>query len=724
MIGYLWRHSHFLLAAVSAVFLLMASITGAILAFEPITQSIQNYKPVNLEGVFLMECVKVLKDTYPEVLDLEISPQGFVKASVFTEQGKSEQIFVHPKTGEKLGDVIPQSPLFSFVTNLHRSLFLKGIGRAFIGIVSLLLCFIAITGVLLLAQRQGGIRKLFTKVREKKIEQRYHVFVSRWFLLPILLIATTGTWLSAEKFALLPETDLQHIPNSRTPIGENHFFEKLPLSEVRSMMFPFSEDPEEYFEITLQDREVHVHQHTGAVLSEVTFPFVKLASLWSLKWHTGQGSNIWSIILFLTALGLLFLIYSGLVMSIIRLRKPKSAPKGSNHSDAEYVILVGSETRNTYTFAKAFYKALINNSKTVHIADLNTYTSYPRASHLIIFTATYGDGVAPSNARNFQERFHKIVPSNKMWYSVIGFGSLNYPKYCQYAIAVDTLLQLHKDFKPLLPLTKVSGQSENAFMGWIQDWNTITGMDLQISPFSRKTNKSVPFTIIEHTGLNVDNTALLLLRPKRRLKFKSGDLLNIVPPNETLPRKYSVAKIGNDILLSVKWHPKGKCSTYLCLVKIDEIINATIEENSAFHFPKKAPLVWMVANGTGIAPFLGMLNEGKRISKKLTWGGRERESFNNYQKYINEASNYNRSQILDISLAFSQVNSKKYVQNVLLEMKKEVAYSLDKGGVFMLCGSLKMQQSVLQTLNEITTEVLERPLTDFENKGQLKMDCY
>lgn len=724
MIASLWRHTHFLLAAVSAVFLLMASITGAILALEPIAQSTQNYKPVNLEEVFLMETVKVLKDTYPEVLDLEISPEGFVKASVFTEQGKNEHIFIHPETGEKLGDVLPQSPFFSFVTNLHRSLFLKGIGRAFMGIVSLLLCFIAITGVLLLAQRQGGIKKLFTKVREKKIEQRYHVFVSRWLLLPILLIAATGTWLSAEKFALLPKTELQHIPNSRTPTAKDHFFEKLPLSEVRSVMFPFSEDPEEYFELTLQEREVRVHQHSGAVLSEVPFPFVKLASLWSLKWHTGQGSIIWSIILIISTLGLLFLIYSGLAMSIDRLGKSKSVPKGSKLSEAEYVVLVGSEARNTYTFAKAFQKALVHNGKTVYLADLNTYTVYPRASHLIIFTATYGDGAAPGNARNFQERFHKIVPSNKMWYSVIGFGSLNYPKYCQYAITVDTLLQQHKDFKPLLPLTKVSEQSENAFMGWIQDWNTITGMDLQISPFTKKTNKSVSFTIMGQTGLNIDNTALIRLRPNRKLKFKSGDLLNIVPPNETLPRKYSIAKIGKDILLSVKWHPKGKCSTYLCLMKTGEIINGTFEQNPGFHFPKKAPSVWMVANGTGIAPFLGMIKEGKGISKKLTWGGRDSASFHHYQKYIHRANKYNRDPLLDISLAFSQVNSKKYVQNILLEMKKEVAFSLDKGGVFMLCGSLKMQQSVLHTLDEITIEVLDRPLTYFENRGQLRMDCY
>lgn len=42
----------------------------------------------------------------------------------------------------------------------------------------------------------------------------------------------------------------------------------------------------------------------------------------------------------------------------------------------------------------------------------------------------------------------------------------------------------------------------------------------------------------------------------------------------------------------------------------------------------------------------------------------------------------------------------------------------------MLCGSMAMQQSVLDTLNEIATTQLEQPLSEFENNGQLLMDCY
>lgn len=725
MVGSLWRYSHFMLAAISAVFLLLASITGAILAFEPISKNLRPFDPVDLETVYLLETIESLKRNYSEVLELEVTPEGFVKAAVFTEEGNSEDIFVHPRTGEKLGEATPQSPFFSFVTNLHRSLFLKSIGRAFVGIVSLILCFIGLTGMFLLAQRQGGFKKWFTKVQERNFEQRYHVLFSRWLLLPILLVAFTGVWLSAEKFSLLPEPNLQYSDSSAKTTIKKHFFEALPLSEVRNVMFPFSEDPEDYYEVALKEREIRVEQHTGKVLSEAPYPFVKLANMWNLKWHTGQGSVIWSIVLLIASLGIVFFIYSGLAMSVKRLKKSKTVVGGSCADEAEYVVLVGSETRNTFMFAKAFQKALLKSGKAVHLADLNAYTTYPKASHLVIFTATYGDGDAPSNARRFEAIFEQKLQAREIQYAVLGFGSLKYPNYCQFAVKVSWMLQERTVFRPLLPLTKINDRSETAFKAWVREWNGKTGMNLQTEPFSKKDKgKSITFEILEHSGLNVDNTALIRLRPKRKLKFRSGDLLNIVPPNETIPRKYSIAKMGRDLLISVKWHPKGKCSTYLSIMKTGETLMGTLEKNPDFHFPRKAPSVWMVANGTGIAPFLGMLNERNDIAKKLTWGGREEASFLNYKDLIDERNLHNGERSLACTLAFSQKNPKRYVQNVLLEQKSEVAHTLESGGVFMLCGSLKMQQSVLRTLNEITTEELDRPLSDYENKGQLLMDCY
>ena len=730
MIGSLWRNSHFLLAIVSALFLIVASVTGAILALEPISEVSQRHAVENLNDVKLSETVQALQETYSEVLDIEITAEDFVKASVFTKSGQSETIYINPVNASKVGVVLPQSPFFSAITNLHRSLFLKSIGRAFVGIISFLLCFIAITGLFLLAKRQGGIKKWFTKVQETDFAQRYHVILGRWFLIPILIVAVSGVYLSAEKFALLPDGYIEHnysaAPsemNTKKPVSEFLLFQNLSLGEVRKVVFPFSEDPEDYFQIALDDSELLVHQYTGQILSEVRYPFVELASRLSLQFHTGKGSVLWSVILLLSSLSLLFFMFSGLAMSFKRLRKSKTVAPDWTKDEAEYILLVGSETGSTFTFAKSYYDALKKEGKKIFLSTLNEYTTYKNATHLIVFTATYGDGDAPSNARNFETILNTIQPIKKLQYSVVGFGSLLYPHYCRFATKVDSLLKAHDSYTVVNPLVKINDQSQIAFLNWVNRWNTQTGMHLKIAASAKKqTKKEGAFDVIERTTLNVDNTAILRLRPKKRGKFQSGDLLNIVPPGETFARQYSIAKVDGDILLSIKWHPKGACSTYLCTLKDGDVISGRIEKNAKFHFPREASSVWLIANGTGVAPYLGMLNEDHGVPVQMTWGGRVETSFDCYREILEGSSVPNLEASYQVAL--SQIKDKMYVQDVLMQQQKDVVKTLKDGGVFMLCGSIAMQHSVLDTLEEIARTNLQQPLSDFENNGQLLMDCY
>ena len=478
MIGSIWRYSHFLLAAVSAVFLLMASITGAILAFEPVSEAARPYHQADLSEVYLGETIGALRERFPEVLELEVTPEHFVRASVLTEEGQAEDIFIHARTGEKLGEVHAQTPFFAFMTNFHRSLFLKSAGRFFVGLVSLLLCFIAITGVFLLAQRQGGFRRWFSKVQELDFRQRYHVRFGRLFLIPVLILAGTGVYLSAEKFSLLPDSDLQFQDLVENATGSSDrgveaaaeampvkpdFFQSQPLSGVRKVIFPFSEDPEDQFEVSLHDRQVFVHQIDGNVTREAFYPWVRLASAWSLKWHTGQGSVLWSVILLIASLSIAFFIYSGLSMSVQRLKRPRVIESGSSPTEAEFVILTGSETRNTYRFAGAFQKALAEAGKKVYLADMDAYSTYPRASHVIVFTSTYGDGDPPSNAHRFKDRVKRTDLPNEVSFAVVGFGSLRYPGYCRFAEEVDELMDSVSGFRQLMPLRKNQRTVRNRF---------------------------------------------------------------------------------------------------------------------------------------------------------------------------------------------------------------------------------------------------------------------
>jgi len=234
--------------------------------------------------------------------------------------------------------------------------------------------------------------------------------------------------------------------------------------------------------------------------------------------------------------------------------------------------------------------------------------------------------------------------------------------------------------------------------------------------------KEQSFEVIDRTTLNVDNTMLLRLKPKKKSNFQSGDLLTIIPQEDKKPRQYSIARIENDILLCIKRHSKGLCSNYLSTLKIGDLIPARIEENKKFHFPVNAPSVWLVGNGTGIAPYLGMMPENDTVPIQLLWGGRTKASFDCYHEVLE--GTLSRKRIHQYQLAFSQEKDKTYVQDVLINKKEEVAKTLKEGGVFMLCGSVAMQQSVLDVLEEITTVALQKSLRDFENNGQLLMDCY
>ena len=722
----LWRYSHLILALVSSLFLIVASVSGIILAIEPISQSVKGYDVVSLDDVTLAETITVLQATYDEVLSLEITSDDYVIASLVGVDGQSSAAYINPKTGEIIGSVIEKAPIFKWATSLHRSLFLKGIGRFFVGFVSLLLFFIAVSGVFLLAQRQGGFHRWFSQIKERDFNMRYHVILSRWLLVPIVIIAGTGVFLSAEKFNILPESETSldwnaAIENNetQTAITELPFFQNLKLSEIRKVTFPFSEFPEDYYEMSLRNRDVLVHQYTGAVVSEVLHPFTQIASQWSLQWHTGSGSIIWSTILLLACGSILFFIFSGTAMFLKRRRKIAHKLETIDKDEAEFIILVGSESGNTYAFAKAFTKSLQEIGKLAYLATLNEYTTYQKAKYLVLFTATYGDGDAPTNARNFEKRFKKIKQPNDLRFSVLGFGESIYPDFCKYAIEVDALLQQAKGFLPLMPLTKIDEQSKEEIAIWVQSWSGQVGVPVHVSGTkkSKKPSLQSSFKVIASSEINEDDTFLIRLRSRRKIKFQSGDLLNIIPPGENLMRQYSIASLDGEILLSIKKHKLGKCSNFLRELKVGDTLKASVVQNSSFHFPKKAPSVICIANGTGIAPFLGMVHEQKEQTQiAMFWGGRTQHSFDIYRPVFGAFK--------EIKLALSRTERAMYVQNLIALEAIHITTSLESGGVIMICGSLVMQREVLDVLEGITMMHLETPLAHFESNGQILTDCY
>ncbi|WP_108809136.1 PepSY domain-containing protein [Aquimarina spinulae] len=729
----IWRYSHLALAISSFAFILIASLTGIILAFEPISNQLEPYAANNTKNLTLAQTITVLQKHYGEIIEIEIDNNDFVSASVITKEGDNKTLYVDPLTGKKVGDIIEKAPVFKFATNLHRSLFLKSTGRFFVGLVSFILFLIATTGVLLIIKRQQGIRRFFSKVIKENFEQYYHIQIGRLTLIPIIIIALTGVYLSLEKFSLLPSNIVKHQIDfeniKETPkqqIKDFEVFNQIRLKHVRKVEFPFSDDPEDYFHIKLSDRELNINQVTGEILSEVAYPFNTLLSHWSLVLHTGQGSILWSVILLISSCSILFFMYSGFLMTIKR-RKKSLVLKNVYHKDkSEYIILVGSETGNTFNYARLFYDALIDLEKTVFISELNKYSSYKKAEHLIVFTATYGKGEPPTNAKSFEQSFKKIEPKKEMKFSVVGFGSLAYPDFCKYAIDIDKMLQSHPKFKSTTEPYPINNQSYESFKDWSLKWGEKIDLPIQVKQLQKatKSKNNKRFSVVHRSPLNIDNTFILRLRPEEKIRFTSGDLLAFYPENDAVERLYSIGKIDDDILLSIKKHEFGICSTYFSELNKNDSITASIKRNPDFNFPTYAKEVIMIANGTGIAPFLGMISKNnKKVRTHLFWGGRNKQSNELYNEIIQDSLKNNN--LTTFYPAYSRAQPEKiYVQHVLKRNSNLITKTLDKNGVILICGSVIMQKEVINLLDKICKEVNNKPIRYYQNKGQLKMDCY
>nr|WP_315162087.1 PepSY domain-containing protein [uncultured Flavobacterium sp.] len=727
-----WRYSHLALAIFSAAFLILASVTGVILAVDAIQEKTPPYKVENFDKITLGETLPILRKTYPEITELSINHNQFVTLQGIDQEDNDVNAYIDPRTGKILGKPIKKSEFIQWTTALHRSLFLKETGRFFVGFISFLLVLISISGFALILNRQRSLRSLFSKIVKENFAQYYHIFLGRLSLIPILIIALSGTYLTLEKFNFfLEKTDSEEKTEATvtTPIAEKSaatsVFKNTLLADIQKIEFPFSDDPEEYYIITLKDREIEVNQVSGAIVNETPFPMRTLISDLSLDLHTGRTNILWAIILGIASSNILFFIYSGFAMTLKRRSsriKNKYKPE-----DSRFILLVGSENGSSLRFANAIHTQLLAHGEKAFLTELNNYSVYPKAEHLIVFTSTHGLGDAPSNASKFISLINKTEQQHKINVSVVGFGSKAYPDFCGYARDIDTLLAKLNWAEHFLELQTVNDKSAEEFVGWVKLWSSKTGISLSSTPsvYNEVPKGLEKLVVLDKTAISdTEHTFLLTLRASRSAKFTSGDLLAIYPANDTRERLYSIGNHNSNILLVVKLHPSGLGSGFLYGVEPGSIIKARILKNAAFHFPKKAPKVALISNGTGIAPFLGMIEQNKKKTEIHLYSGfrKETETVLGYKKFADEMME--KQQLQSFHLALSREANHNYVMDLI---KRDADFFMDlltQGGVIMICGSLAMQKDVEAVLDELCLSRTSMEIAAYKANGQVLTDCY
>jgi len=724
-----WRYSHLALAVFSSLFLILASVTGVILAVDAIQEKTPPYRVENFGEITLEETLPALRKVYPEITELSVDHNQFVTLQGIDEEGEDINAYIDPRTGKIIGKPVKKSEFIQWVTALHRSLFLKETGRFFVGLISFILVLIAISGFALVVNRQRGLRNFFSKVIKEYVVQYYHVVLGRLALIPILIIAVSGTYLSLERFNFFmekPNPEKSEI-TAAAPVSKNKIsvFKSTLLTDVQKIEFPFSDDPEEYFIIKLKDREIEVNQVSGAVESEVLFPMTTLLSNLSLDLHTGRSNIFWAFVLGIASLNILYFIYSGFAMT---LKRRSSRIKNKYKSEeSKFILLVGSENGSSLRFANSIHKQLLAEGHKAFITQLNNYTVFPKAEHLIIFTSTHGLGDPPSNAGKFLSLVNKIPQKQNVKFSVIGFGSYAYPDFCAYACEIDTLLEAQNWTERFLDLQTVNDKSADEFVNWVKLWSQKTGITLSTTPsvYNHVPKGLKKMMVLDKTVISeTDQTFLLTLRTSMRTPFASGDLLAVYPANDTKERLYSIGKIKGNIQLVVKLHPSGLGSGYLYNVEPGSVIKARIINNKAFHFPKKAPVVALISNGTGIAPFLGMIEENKKKTDIHLYCGfrKETETTLGYKKFAAEMTE--KKQLKNFQLAFSREENHYYVMDLIKRDAEFFVNLLKQGGSIMICGSLAMQQDVESVLDSLCLENANSSISDYKAKGQVLTDCY
>ncbi len=729
MILSFWRYSHLALALFSSLFLLVASVTGIVLAVDAVQEKTLPYRATNFDTITLEQTLPILKKVYPEITELTVDHNQFVTLQAIDQDGNDVNAHIDPLTAKELGKPLKKTEFIQWVTAFHRSLFLKETGRLFVGVISFLLFLISISGFVLVVKRQLGVHNFFSKVTKDYFSQYYHIILGRWSLIPILIIALTGTYLTLERFNFFMNKENNKLEKSITVTEQKQdapsIFKQTLLSDVKKIEFPFSDDPEEYYIIQLNDREIEVNQVTGAVVTEKISPMRSQLALLSLNLHTGKTNAVWAIILAVACINILFFIYSGFAMTLKR--RANRIKNKCKAEESKFILLAGSENGSSLRFASAIQKQLIANGEKVFMTELNNFKTFPKAEHIIIFTSTHGLGDAPSNGDKFTSILKKYNQEHKVQFSVVGFGSKIYPNYCGFAFEIDTLLEKQNWANRLLEVQTVNDKSAEEFVNWVRLWSTKTGIPLSPTPslYNEVPKGLQKLTVLDKTSISdSEHTFILTLSAGSRTKFVSGDLLAVYPANDNRERLYSIGNHSGNVQLVVKLHSHGLGSTYLNNLEPGDSIKAKILKNQAFHFPKKSPKVAFISNGTGIAPFLGMIEQNKiKTETHLYCGFRMKtETVSGYKKFA--ATMIEKQQLHSFHLALSREAEHIYVMDLINRDAVFFVELLLQGGTIMICGSLAMQKDVEMALDALCLSKQSKSILDFKNNGQLLTDCY
>jgi sulfite reductase (NADPH) flavoprotein alpha-component len=459
------RSLHSIPGLLAGLLVMSMALSGAFLSLQPAIAQLQ--AAVTGTQLDVADLSEAVARELPGVSRIVKQASGAVIAY---SDGAAGQIAtrIDPTSGAVLGPYEP-SPVFAFMTELHRSMFLGQSGHAVAGLAALSMLVLSISGGLLLVARLGGWSKLFRRAKGG-LKQRLHVDIGRVVLGALLLSGLTGAYMSLVSLGLVSTGVDGFIPFPTTvdggppvPISQLAALQALPLSQLRELVFPVPGDPTDVFTVTTNAGEGFVDQASGAMLGFVPNSLGQTVYEAFYTLHTGQGIAWLGLVLGLAALAVPVMSASGALIWWSRRRNQPRLKRNVVGGVADTIILVGSEGSSTWGFASVLHDALTVAGHRVHTAPMNSLAShYGKARRMFVLTATYGDGAAPQSASRFLSRLDKFAPQPDLGFAVLGFGDRSFAQFCRYASDVEAAL-LARGLTPFQPAGVIDRQSSQAF---------------------------------------------------------------------------------------------------------------------------------------------------------------------------------------------------------------------------------------------------------------------
>ena len=692
-------------------------VSGAALSIFPATEQIAS--PQADRGLNVAELASRVHTAYPDVTQIRRAPSGRITAYWFDESGAGSAV-VDPATGQGSVSADP-NPVETWLVDLHRSLFLGDNGRIAAAAGALAMLILAVSGAFMVARRTGGWRAWFSPLRGP-LSQRLHVEIARLSVFGLAFSAATALWMTASTFGYLPDAaaepdfPAQVSGEVSTSISELGGLANVPVSELRSLRFPYPGDPTDVFTLTTDKGTGYIDQGTGETLAWSDLSLFGQVSETIYMLHTGRGAALVGLVLGLMALGVPVMGVTGAVIWLVRQRNRPRIRGNRPAGQAETIVLVGSEGGTTWGFAATLHAALAQAGQRVHVAPMSSFapSRYEKARRILVLAATYGSGDAPDTAKGFIARLEAEPAPSGTRIAVLGFGDKSFPDYCGFGRHVAELA-MARGWEMLLPFDSVDRQSPQDFARWGDALGEVLGHELTLD-HQPVLPRVETLTLISRRDYGAEvqaPTAILRFAlPRasliRRLtgtgftRFHAGDLIGIVPEGSTVPRFYSLASNRGDgfIEIAVRRHPGGLCSHQLTGLEPGQTVRAFLRPNPAFRPARSGAGTILIGAGTGIAPLAGFVrNNARRAPIHLFFGLRHPDSDFLFDR---ELSDWQRDgRLTRLATAVSRGARPHYVQDALRDEAESVARLVQQGAKVMVCGGRDMARGIAEALDDI-----------------------